>query len=64
METTSKLLDMALNAVGPVQLDGRLYKNAMSVVTEPEATPADTPNANGLFVEIVSQMNGMARKVE
>ena len=64
MEMTAKLLDLALGAVGPVQLDGRLFENAMSVVKGPEAAPADTQAAKGLFVEIVSPINGKARKAK
>ena len=64
MEMTAKLLDLALGAVGPVQLDGRLFENAMSVVKGPEAARADTQAAKGLFVEIVSPINGKARKAK
>lgn len=64
METTGKLLDLALGAVGPVHLDGRLFENAMSVVDNPKPAPEGTQAAKGLFVEIVSPINGRARKAK
>lgn len=64
METTGKLLDLALGAVGAVQLNGRLFENAMSIVHAPKAASEGTQAAKGLFVEFVSPINGKARKAK
>jgi hypothetical protein len=64
METTAKLLDMALKAVGPVQLGGLLYESAESVYRGAAPAPPETQEARGLYVEIVSPMDGRARKAE
>jgi hypothetical protein len=64
METTAKLLDMALGTVGSVQFGGKLYEEAHSLAHGLKDAPPGTQDASGLFVEIVSPLNGKARKAK
>ena len=61
-KTATKLLDLALRETGPVRFDGRLYKSSESTYRGTEPADASVQNAESLFVEIHSPINGMARK--
>lgn len=64
LETVSKLLDLALKQTGPVRFQGRLFKSDFSTYEKPESADDSVQAAEGLFVEIHSPINGLARKCQ
>jgi hypothetical protein len=62
LETTRRLLDIALRITGPVSLDGQLYTSAESIYRGTQPAGEAVPKADGLFVEIHSPLDGLARK--
>lgn len=61
LETTTKLLDIALRVTGPVRFNGRLYKSSESTYMGTEPADGSVQAAEGLFVEIHSPINGLGR---
>ena len=63
LETSGRLLDLALSEVGPVQHQGRLFTRSQSISESPVLAGPEVPSAVGLFVEIHSPINGEVRRV-
>jgi hypothetical protein len=63
-ETATRLLEIALNQTGAVSFQGRLYKSAAATYEKPELADVSVPNAESLFVEIYSPINGLGRRCE
>lgn len=61
LETVTKLLDIALRQTGPVRYADRLFKSSGSTYSKHEPADESVPNAEGLFVEIRSPINGIGR---
>jgi hypothetical protein len=62
LETTRRLLDIALRATGPVAFKGQLYTSSDSVYRGTEPADDTVQKAEGSFVEIHSPLNGLGRK--
>lgn len=62
LETTRRLLDIALRVTGPVSFHGRLYTSSDSIYRGAEPAGDEVQKAEDLFVEIHSPLNGLGRR--
>lgn len=62
LETCRELLVMAIKAVGPVRLHGQQFNTDRFLINVTSAADDSIQDARGLFVEIMSPIDGRSRK--
>lgn len=64
LRTSSQLLGIGLRVVGPVRHGGRAWRLGADGRARDEPGGAELPDAAGVWVEIVSPIDGRARRCE